>query len=357
MSSWITVRPQKTRLQNTPLQNTPLQNTQLQQLHVIHTLKVYYITNVFVGGSFKYIKDLITLFSDITFIPINNVNELRKQTFHSNDILLLQYLVLSNISIRDIINVLKTKIRLIIPLHDFYYLTHSVNEFDANIHNAYIKYNTISSEKIQLFNLAKYVICPTQFVKNEFSKYFNTHNFVVCPHIDYEITYQKHIHDITNINVGIINDFTECKGIEYYKELFKINHYKYNIVYHIFTGNNTFCGPNIIIHPRYNNENIIQLLHENNIHSLLFLNKWAETYCYSLTHALRSSISILYTNIGAFTERIPESDHYFPTTNDNIINTFYKQLDYIINTKITASIPDNKRIIPEFYYNLFRSDN
>ena len=52
---------------------------------------------------------------------------------------------------------------------------------------------------------------------------------MVCPHIDYEITYQKHIHDITNINVGIINDFTECKGVEYYKELFKINHYKYNL--------------------------------------------------------------------------------------------------------------------------------
>ena len=346
MSSWITVRPRNKK--------SIAQVTHITK--VANKLKVYYITNILVGGSYKYITDIIKSFQDVTFIPITNINEFRKQTFHSTDILLLQYLLLSHISIQNIIEiVLKTKIQLVIPLHDFYYLTHTVNEFNPYLHNAYLMNNNISSEKITLFHLAKYVICPTQFVKHEFSKYFNTSNFVVCPHIDYAITYQKHIPDITTINIGIINDFSECKGIEYYKELFKITHYKYNIIYHIFTGNRIFNSPHIIIHPRYDNENIITLLRENNIHSLLFLNKWAETYCYSLTHALRSSISILYTNIGAFTERIPESDHYFPvsTNIDDIINGFYKQLDYIIDTRITASIPQNEQIIPEFYYNLF----
>ena len=62
-----------------------------------------------------------------------------------------------------------------------------------------------------------------------------------------------------------------------YKELLKITNYNtYNINYHIFTGDKVFANyPNTYIHPRYKNEQIISLLYENNIHSILFLNKFS----------------------------------------------------------------------------------
>jgi hypothetical protein len=164
----------------------------------------------------------------------------------------------------------------------------------------------------------------------------------------------------------LINELTECKGIEYYKDLLKITNYNtYNINYHIFTGNKVFANyPNTHIHPRYKNEQIISLLYENNIHSILFLNKWGETYCYSLTHALQSSIPLLYSNIGAFTERIPKLEHYFlvnpdPTTKccslDSILDSFFKMLEYIIEKNgLFTFNPDNNIIkIPDFYNQLF----
>lgn len=363
MSSWITM---KTRPKNpihtfnpTPIQYTP-----------IDKLKVFYITNVLVGGSFKYIKDIIKSFPNTTFIAITNYEELYRYSreFNSNHILLLQYLISTNIQIRHIQElVIKTKIRLIIPIHDFYFLSQTINEFTNNIHNAYITQKSGISEKQQLLNIAKYVIFPSIFVKNEFLRYYNLSNYIVLPHIDYKIQYGKYIAPIENntINIGIINIFSECKGIEYYKELLKISKYNnYNIIYHIFTGDKTLSDyPNNVIYPSYDNENIINLLHKNNIHSLLFLNKWGETYCYSLTHALRSSISILYSNIGAFTERIPFSEHYFPINADpitkivriqDVIDMFFKQLEYITTNTTQSYTPDNSNvIIPPFYNNLF----
>ena len=367
MSSWI--KPHNNNRKRyilTP--NIPLQSISLEKL------KVYYITNVLVGGSFKYIQDLILSFPTISFIPITNIGELQKYSreFNSNHILLLQYLILSNISITNIIEIVtRTNIKLVIPIHDFYYFSPSTNDFTIEIHNSYLKSNVIPSEKLHLFNLAKHIIFPSNFVKNEYLKYFNISNYIVSSHIDYEVHPKIYIPPIKNktINIALINELTECKGIEYYKELLKITNYNtYNINYHIFTGNKVFANyPNTHIHPRYKNEQIISLLYENNIHSILFLNKWGETYCYSLTHALRSSIPLLYSNIGAFTERIPNLEHYFPVNPDpttkycslnSISDSFFKMLEYIIEKN--ESFPlildnDSKHIIPDFYNKLFEN--
>ena len=99
------------------------------------------------------------------------------------------------------------------------------------------------------------------------------------------------------------------------------------------------------------------------IHSLLFLSKWGETYCYSLTHALRSGISILYSDIGAFSERIPKTEHHFPITPyqhtrsirfQTIMEAFYQQLNYIItNSPMQQISSDNNSVsIPNLYKSL-----
>jgi hypothetical protein len=369
MSSWLntTSRPRKF-----PIINNTIQKTDIKPVSV-EKQKVYYVTNMIAGGSYKYIKDLIYHFPETTFIAITNVSELQKykREFNSNHILLFQYVLFSVITFKNIIDiVLQTGIKLVVPIHDFYFLSPCTTEPNSTIHTAYISGQNVNLEKVQLLKLAKFVIFPSIFVQNEILRFIPLNNHVVTPHIDNKINNINYIPKIENktINIGIINELSEVKGVEYYKELLKITAYKeYTINYHIFTGDKTFLNyPNIIIYPRYNNDEIIQLLHSNNIHALTFLNKWGETYCYSLTHALRSGLSIIYSNIGAFTERIPNSEHHFPIEPNisskivditTIIQGFHNQLDYLItnNGKLDSRpILENEIIIPDFYKKLLQ---
>lgn len=363
MSSWISVARKRKPITFIP------NNIQIVDNEIT---TVYYISNMLSGGSYKYIKDLISSFPHIPFIQISSYEDLIKNSkmFNSKSFLIFQYIFSSNLKFNHIIDIVsRTGIKLIIPIHDFYFLSPCTIDINTTINNCYLNYRThISVEKRMLLEMAKYVIFPSIFVKNEFLKIINLNNWILSPHIDNQIISQTYIPEIKNntINIGLINDFSEVKGVEYYKEILNISKYNsYNIHFHIFTGDKFLSYyPNTVYYPRYNNEEILNILHSNNIHSLCFLNKWGETYCYSLTHALRSGLSIIYSNIGAFTERIPKSQHHFPVeANDNtkivdiesIIEVFYKQLDYIINNQNTGTFnnPINNYIIPEFYKSLF----
>ena len=68
---------------------------------------VYYLTNVTTGGSYKYIKDLIAHFPQVTFVPILTYGDLHKHSrdFHSEHILLVQYFVETNITCKMIIEI------------------------------------------------------------------------------------------------------------------------------------------------------------------------------------------------------------------------------------------------------------
>lgn len=366
MTSWLSSQRRKTF--NPFLQNNELKaNIEKKQVYVICAN-----TDIIKGGSYKYILDLIKFFPQIKFTIITNIAELQKYSryFNSKNILIFQNLFFSYITFKNIYDIVKkTGINLVIPIHDFYFISSCINECNLTVHNSYIHKQQLIFDKIDLLQIAKYVIFPSIFVRNEFFKYIGLTNYVITPHIDNKVINCKYIPEILNntINIGIINELSEVKGVEYYKELFKIKQYKdYILKFHIFTGDEKFkTYSNVIIHSRYNNEEILNLLTINNINSLTFLNKWAETYCYSLTHALRSGLSIIYSNIGAFIERIPQSEHYFPVEAniitkivdlDSIVKIFYKQLDYIIESSNTINeIPifDTEIIIPDFYKKLF----
>ena len=48
----------------------------------------------------------------------------------------------------------------------------------------------------------------------------------------------------------------------------------------------------------------LQVIKNNKIHALLYLNKYGETWCYSLSKAIKTGLPILYNNLGAFKERL-----------------------------------------------------
>jgi hypothetical protein len=58
---------------------------------------------------------------------------------------------------------------------------------------------------------------------------------------------------------------------------------------------------------------------KHNIHFCTCLNIWGESHCYYLTKIINTGVSILYNNIGAISERIPDEERYikvFDSEND-----------------------------------------
>ena len=324
---------------------------------------IYIICENKLGGSFKYLKDLIRIYK---FKPIfiKNKSELNNINFKEQDYIIVQYLMFTDLSVNDVINVYKKyNFKIIIPIHDFYWMTNKFYGYSSLFHNLYITENfTISNEVDTLFNIADYIICPSSFMYNFIKKYFTKcKNIKLIPHNDYDVNYSndKYVPKILNktINIGVFHEFSEYKGKEYY--LMLLNHFK---DYKEYKLNFLIPGKNI---PKYNEHEFFNFIKEYNVHCFTFLNKWGEPYCYTLTKALISGLPIIYNNIGALIDRIPDDPHYFKVFNtekemDNhkhLIRHFSDLLNYIIlnngaDEKLKKSI-NNRMIIRSEYNNIF----
>jgi hypothetical protein len=117
-----------------------------------------------------------------------------------------------------------------------------------------------------------------------------------------------------SINIGNFSLPNECKGIEQINFLKQeiLNYKDYKINYYIVNVNI----------PSYNEEEFFDLVKKHHIHGLLHLNKWGESWCYSLTKSIQSGIPIYYNNIGSFKERIPKNENMYIKNIDSE-NDFY----------------------------------
>jgi len=328
--------------------------------------KLYYICDNNGGGSFKYLLDLFNyLKNDYIIIKIINREHLNKIVFTDNDILILQYFINNNITAQDVMHKYnKNKMQIIIPIHDYYYISpyESLNNFSLQYHNIYNDSNNIKiHDNIKtLFKIAKLVIFPSKCIKDIFIKYLDIANFIVSPHID--IYANSIINDNADnnssskiINIAVISRISECKGYEYLMEIFKINTYlHYKIKYHIFTDSIKFINNSVNIYNSYDEKDIYKIVKDKKINGLLYINKWMETYCYSLTHGINTELPIFYTNIGAVKERIncidncigvdPISSIYdfnnVEKEKYNLINKYKIFLNYVIenNLKVLKNI-------------------
>lgn len=352
----------------------------------IRTTDVVIISNILSGGTYKYVNELINIFNNnyIKYTKINTKNDLLEYNFTSNTIILLQQLIHTDINLETIINIQQsTKCILIVTIHDYSLFIYNENKYINDIHNIYL--NKLDYDNIvQTFlNNCTDIIIPSKFVKTEINKTYNLTNDII-EHIDTlsSVSNTPYIPliDTYTINIAIPTNLSEYKGEEFYNKLiqqYKTYNYNNKIYmikfllfidkvneYHIFNKYNQL--KNVIIQKPYNEDELYDILHKYNIHLLLYLNKWGETYCYSLSKGLNTGLPIIYSNIGAFTERIPDTPYYFkiePDLLSNIINidTVYSKfpsiLNYIINNTGSKCTDKEQFIhIPTFYTKLFNKN-
>ena len=322
---------------------------------------IYIINGVGIGGTKKYIDDLVTYYG-INYRIINSKKELVLQHFKSSDIILIQQLVFTDITPDDIIHLKKTKNpKIFIVLHDFSYLNKNIYNTNNEIqHKIYIQTeNDVIPQVQNLFKIVNNVICPSKFVYDQYSNYINNSNFLLVNHTDYKCDMNRIlVPSITNtINIGVFNNASEIKGSEYVSYLMKkytsFNEIKINYyVVGITIGN-------------YKEEEFFQLITKYNIHGYLLLNKYGESWCYLLTKYLFSGLPLLYNNIGSFKERITPLENRFSVGDiDGLIDIY--RLDYgyeeMLKYIVTNSV-DRKKVWtdgselvkPAFYTSLFNT--
>jgi glycosyltransferase involved in cell wall biosynthesis len=352
---------------NSRVQNSLLENKKTSNIKPIKS--VYFISNVLTGGASKYICDLIDNFDTcyLRFVQIKNISDIDfyKMQFMKDDILLFQYFFNSDIKYEDILYIKeKYRLKLIIPVHDFYFLSKSVGDlyhFNIKVHENHTGKLLFQPQIINLLKLADLIIYPTKFVKKIYDSVFVFDNTCVSRHIDYKILNYLNIPKVEgDINIGVINDVHFPKGATCYPLLFNIKEYKgHRIVYHIF-GHSKIDAHNVVFHGPYNEEEIFLLLQRHNIHGLAFLNEQPETYSYALTKGINSGLPILYSNIGAYTERLCDNKKFFPVDSLIDINVdFKKMLDFVLKNQgsyLSDKIIEIDKDIPNLYKDLFSID-
>jgi len=314
------------------------------QKYVDFNKNIYIISNIQGGGSKKYLDDITNHYINIPITYIKNKDVLLTTDFLPTDILFVQHLLFTDIFPEDI-NKIKNKynVKTIISIHDFYWFIPNIPDIDTLLHiideNPYYEKiylnppQLIHPSILTMFDNASIVIHPSLFTKTHFDMFFKKDNAIIQSHNDINIDYTtKQIPTIINnqINIGHFQAFTPCKGSEFIT-LF-LNKYKKYKGYEI---NFLIIGKNIF---SYNESNWYEKIIEHNLHCLLHLNKYGETYSYALSKSINSGLPILYNNIGSAKERIPTRDHYIKIfdsehemENHNILYTqFEKMLDYII---------------------------
>ena len=266
---------------------------------------IYIIAHNNVGGTNKFTTDLIKIFQNINFIFITNKNNLDKILPDSN--VIVNNLTNTDIFIDDIILIKNMMgLKLYIILHDMFWLLNSQTKIiPLAVHNIYLKKDIFICEQVNtLFNLCEKIICPSLFVFNIYTKYFNKDKFIIVPHIDLKQNIKNFIPEIydNTINIGCLNIYAYHKGsnlIQHIRDKFKFyKEYKINWI---------ITGININI---YNELEFFNCIVKYNLHCLTYLSIVGETWCYCLTKGLNSGLPLLYNNFGSFKERINEINEF-----------------------------------------------
>ena len=322
--------------------------------------RIYIVCNISAGGTGKYVADLIANRGNLECVIINTRQKLYSYMYNKCDYIMIQQLINTNILASDLINIkMKYGCKMVITIHDYYWLNKNIYYTKNNFcpHKVYMYNIPIIKEVIHLFGIVDTVIHPTKFTYDEYSKRMNNKNFQIVPHIDYKCDLDRiYVPKINNsINIGVLHQKSEYKGSQFVSYLMN--------TYRSFRGKAINYYVVDVTIPKYKECEFNSILTRYNIHGLLLLNKWGETWSYLLTKCLNSGLSILYNNIGAYKYRIkPLANRFIAGDRDDMIDvnslrvSYEKMLMYLIENGVNGKRDwkEGTEIIKdEFYINIF----
>jgi hypothetical protein len=191
---------------------------------------------------------------------------------------------------------------------------------------------------------------------------------VIVPDIDQQLHRHLYVPPLEKgINIGILTEASHGDGLELLEELFQLHpvHRKARIRFFFYADyNNTPGFPRVVVRGRYHGHDVYQKLEEDQIHGLLFLNNYSESYGYPLTKGINSGLPLLYTRMGPMAERLAkgQSTYHIATNSSDISEQFSQLLDVIERhagqgKKTQRSLQllemHNIAAIPRFYDSLF----
>ena len=300
---------------------------------------VYYVSEVKSGGAKKYVDDLVKHYSTlgIAFHPFVNQTGAQRARFKAGDILLFQYLFATDLTF-DFVRALVAKhsLRLVIASHDQYFLNDDPkwdHVYNASIHHMAPR-PRLTPEKKRLFELAEYIVFPSEFARSVYKRHTDLDSMVVVPYIDHQLVPNTYVPPLTKCyNVGIITELSQYKGLDKLLWLFDDTrhpgrHYPRCVEFSVYSNLLQSRWPHVSIKGLYNETDIFDRLDTDGVHALLFLNNFPETYSYALTKGINSGRPIMFTDIGAVGERMREAgdSKYVATDNTDLRTDFNKLL-------------------------------
>jgi hypothetical protein len=320
------------------------------------------------GGTNKYIEDLKKIFIEYNFIEFDNYESSidYDEKYKNIDIIHINSILFNNLKDNYIIFLKKflTNSKKYITIHDYQWLfPEDPNIEKDNFFSEKINYKNILNF-IELLDMCNIIIFPSKNIYVNYLYHINIDIFKdkihIVNHIDKLINYNFLVIPQVNniINISFIGNFVKYKGSSLFNYLLtnKKTYSDVKIKYHIFGSidkneNIDYTNDSLILHNSYNDNNIIEILHKNNIHGIMHLSLFEESYCYALTNSINSGIPIFYLNRGSFNERLSNNNKYFSTSIKNIFNNFDNFLKYIIDNQNTYNFYNlNQHLQPNKWY-------
>jgi hypothetical protein len=175
--------------------------------------KVYIICNIKLGGTSKYINDILKSFPEIKFLFLTEKKQIYRIRFKPDDIIFVQQLIMTTIFPDDIIYIKNTyNSKIVISIHDYCWfnkeIIHNFGMDPYHWHGKYIENNIEINESVKrLFSIANDIIHPSLFTYNTYSNYFDKKNFKLVYHNDNIVNDNINNFPIVkkDINIGVLH--------------------------------------------------------------------------------------------------------------------------------------------------------
>lgn len=329
------------------------------------------ISHCYSAGTYVYYKYLASAIPDVLFLYYSKVQFLKDCDRTKIDFVHVSSIVTTDISISYLYEFLRDMnsrgIPIYFTLHDFQWIFPNDPNPAIDVLSQQSKKNKEFDDFIKCLQLSQLAFAPSQYVLDYYLYHANQNiirdKVIVASNPDIKVEYDNEWYGRTNstINIAHVGAFCPHKGSEHFAMLSK-NLQQYRNIKLVYNAYGEFLvkKPHIKIHGRYDDDTIVDLLHNDNIHIIVASGPYGETWGYIMSKVISSGIPIVYYNIGSFKERLTSEKNNrsrFFLVNDmqESQNVLKQAIDFALNNQGTFNYTkvDSKIKLHEKYELLY----